>query len=282
MIKYKQVSVVKEVIELNPAMALGTVAAGVSAFAMSTVNAAASVAAEAPPEEHGLTEELTGKVAEYQWFTIGDVIPKGILPLSTVVTWGIMIVMVILAIILTRNLTVTNVSKKQAMLEAFIGVLHNLFYSNVGERGKRYIQYLLTVLLFLGIANMTGLIGIAPPTKDINVPIALALMSILLVQYAGIRQKGVGGWLKAFTQPVSIVTPLNILELGIKPLSLCMRLFGNVLGAYIIMELIIFVVPAVIPMVFSLYFDIFDGLLQAYVFCFLTSLYINEAVEEEE
>ncbi len=266
---------------MNPAVALGTAAASVSAFAVSTVKAAASVTSEAA-HEPGLSEELGEKVAEYQWFTFGNLIPKGVLPLSVVVTWGIIIVLVVLAIILTRDLRVTNVTKRQAMLESFVELIHGLFYSNVGEHGKRYIPYLMTVLLYLGIANMTGLIGIAPPTKDINVPIALALMSILLVQYAGIRQKGAGGWLKAFTQPVSIVTPLNILELGIKPLSLCMRLFGNVLGAYIIMELIIFVVPAVVPLVFSLYFDIFDGLLQAYVFCFLTSLYIHEAVEEEE
>ena len=75
------------------------------------------------------------------------------------------------------------------------------------------------------------------------------------------------------------MTPINILELFIKPLSLCMRLFGNVLGAFVIMELIKILMPAVVPVPFSLYFDIFDGLIQAYVFVFLTSLYIREAVE---
>ena len=78
---------------------------------------------------------------------------------------------------------------------------------------------------------------------------------------------------------MAIVTPINILELFIKPLSLCMRLFGNVLGAFVIMELIKILMPAVVPVPFSLYFDIFDGLIQAYVFVFLTSLYIREAVE---
>ena len=128
---------------------------------------------------------------------------------------------------------------------------------------------------------MAGLFGITPPTKDLNTTAGLALMTIVLVQYAGIREKGVGGWLKSYTEPVAIITPLNILEIGIKPLSLCMRLFGNILGAYIIMELIIYVVPAVVPLVASAYFDIFDGLLQAYVFCFLSSLYIHEAIETE-
>ena len=76
-----------------------------------------------------------------------------------------------------------------------------------------------------------------------------------------------------------ILTPINILEIFIRPLSLCMRLFGNVLGAFVIMELVTLVVPVGVPAILSLYFDVFDGLIQAYVFVFLTSLYIAEAVE---
>lgn len=128
---------------------------------------------------------------------------------------------------------------------------------------------------------MIGMFGFKAPTKDINVTATLAIMSIILVQIAGIRAHGFKGWLKKFTKPVGIVLPFNILDLVTRPLSLCMRLFGNVLGAFVIMELIEFCVPVVLPMVFSLYFDIFDGLLQAYVFVFLTSLYIKEAVEED-
>ena len=77
-----------------------------------------------------------------------------------------------------------------------------------------------------------------------------------------------------------VVLPINILEIFIKPLSLCMRLFGNVLGSFVIMELLKMVVPPVLPAIFSCYFDIFDGLIQAYVFVFLTGMYIEEAVEE--
>ena len=80
-------------------------------------------------------------------------------------------------------------------------------------------------------------------------------------------------------QPIAIMTPINILEVFIRPLSLCMRLFGNVLGAFVIMELVELVVPVGVPAILSLYFDLFDGLVQAYVFVFLTSLYIAEAVE---
>ena len=114
-----------------------------------------------------------------------------------------------------------------------------------------------------------------------NVTAALAIMSILLVEAAGIRKKGVKKWLKGFTEPVLLVTPINILEIFIKPLSLCMRLFGNVIGAFVIMKLIetVLPLPIGIPVVFSLYFDLFDGLIQAYVFVFLTGLYIKEALD---
>ena len=201
------------------------------------------------------------------------------IPQSVFVTWGVMLFLVILAIIFTRKLEVVP-KGKQAVFESFMDMIHKLFYDILGENGKEYIPYLTTVLLYLGIANMLGLIGIAPPTKDMNVTAGLALMSIVLVQIAGIRKRGVGGWLKHFAHPIAMITPMNILELGIRPLSLCMRLFGNVLGAFIIMELIIYCVPAVIPLAASAYFDIFDGVIQAYVFCFLTTLFIQESIED--
>lgn len=204
------------------------------------------------------------------------------IPQSVYVTWGVMLALVLLAIWFTRHMEVVPTKKRQIIIEGVIGKLYDMFYGIVGEAGKRYIPYLLTVLLYLAISNMLGLLGITPPTKDLNVTAGMAIMSILLVQYATIRRRGVGGWLKSFSQPLAIITPLNVLELAIKPLSLCMRLFGNILGAYIIMELIKAACPAVAPMIASLYFDIFDALLQAYVFVFLTSLYIQEGVAAEE
>ena len=201
---------------------------------------------------------------------------------STVVTWIIMAFFVIIAIILTNRMKTTGIGKKQAVTELIVTKLFGLVEGMVGEEGKDYVPYLVTVMLYLGVSNIIGIFGFKPPTKDLNVTLALAVMSILLVQIAGIRAKGVKGWLKSFTQPIAIVTPFNILDLFTRPLSLCMRLFGNVLGAFVIMELIeTMVTKAALPALFSLYFDLFDGLLQAYVFVFLTSLYIKEAIETE-
>ncbi|MCR5417632.1 MAG: F0F1 ATP synthase subunit A [Lachnospiraceae bacterium] len=198
---------------------------------------------------------------------------------SVVVTWIIMGVLILLAFFLTRGFKTRNISKRQAAVEVVVTKLTGLVGGMLGEEGESYTTYLTTVLLYIGIANIIGIFGFKSPTKDLNVTLALALMSIILVQIAGIRAKGVKGWLKAFTQPIAIVTPFNILDLVTRPLSLCMRLFGNVLGAFVIMKLIEQVLPVFLPAVFSVYFDLFDGLLQAYVFVFLTSLYIKEAVE---
>lgn len=198
---------------------------------------------------------------------------------SVVVTWIIMGLVLFLCLFFVRNLSVEKPGRKQIVLETAVKGLHDFFHETVGEEGTAYIPYLGAVAIYIGIANLIGLFGFKPPTKDMNVTVALAVMSIVLIEIAGIRAKGTKGWLKSFAQPILIVLPINILELFIKPLSLCMRLFGNVLGAFVIMELIKMIVPAFVPAVFSCYFDIFDGLIQAYVFVFLTGLFIKEAVE---
>ena len=198
---------------------------------------------------------------------------------SVVVTWIIIAAMTIASICLVRNLKVENPGKKQLLLETAISGIYKFFEETIGEHGKRYIPYLITIMLYLGVANLIGLIGFKPPTKDLTVTAAMAFMSIVLIEYAGIHQKGVKNWLKSFAQPVAIIAPINILEVVIRPLSLCMRLFGNVLGAFVVMELIKLLIPVFIPVVFSAYFDIFDGLIQAFVFVFLTALFIKEATE---
>ena len=198
---------------------------------------------------------------------------------SVVVTWIIMAVVVIASIILTRDLKVDHISKRQAAVEMVVTKLTGIVEDMIGPEGKAYVPYLTTVLIYIGLSNIIGLFGMKAPTKDLNVTIALSVMSIVLVEAAGIYHHGVKKWLHKFTEPIAVVTPINILEVFTRPLSLCMRLFGNVLGAFVIMELIKQLVPVFLPAVFSLYFDLFDGLLQAYVFVFLTSLYLKEAIE---
>ena len=194
---------------------------------------------------------------------------------SVVVTWIIMAIMMIASLILVHGLKVRNISKKQAALESGMSFIYDFFEGLLGKEGKAYIPYLITVVIYIGIANMIGLLGFKSPTKDLNVTVSLAVMSIVLVEVAGIRKKGVRGWIKSFAEPIAIIAPINVLELFIRPLSLCMRLFGNVLGAIVVMALIKHLLPLIVPLPFSFYFDIFDGVIQAYVFVFITSLYIK-------
>lgn len=190
-----------------------------------------------------------------------------------------MAVLVISCICLVRNLQVENVSKKQLVLETVVSAIYGFLEDILGEEGKEYIPYLFSVLVYLAMANLIGIIGFKPPTKDMNTTAALAFMSIIVIIYSGIHKKGIKKWVKSFAEPVAFITPINILELFIRPVSLCMRLFGNILGGFVIMELIKQIMPVFLPIPFSLYFDVFDGLIQAYVFVFLTSLFIKEAVE---
>ncbi len=199
---------------------------------------------------------------------------------SIVVTWIIMAVVIVCCQIFVRNLRVESPGPRQLALESAVSGIYHFFQDVMGGYGKEYIPYLMAVTIYIGIANLISIFGFKPPTKDLNVTIALAVMSIVLIEIAGVRQRGVKGWLKGFAEPMIVVLPINILEVFIKPLSLCMRLFGNVLGSFVIMELIKAVIPVFVPAVFSCYFDIFDGLIQAYVFVFLTALFIKEATEE--
>lgn len=198
---------------------------------------------------------------------------------AVLVTWIIMAAVILLCRVFVRNLSTENPGRGQLLLESAVSGIYHFFDDVMGEGGKAYIPWLTTVAVYIGIANLIGILGFKPPTKDINVAGALAVMSIVLIEVAGIRKKGTKGWLKSFMEPMPVVLPINILEIFIKPLSLCMRLFGNVLGSFVIMELLKMVVPEVLPAVFSCYFDIFDGLIQAYVFVFLTALFIKEATD---
>ena len=198
---------------------------------------------------------------------------------SVVVSWIVLAFLIILILVMTSNLKVHNISKRQAAFETAVLWLRGVAVGMLGEEAEGYSTYIITVLIFIACSNMVGLFGFTPPTMDLNVTIALSLMSIILVQIAGIAKKGPKGWLKSFGQPMAAIAFMNVLELGIRPLSLCMRLFGNILGATVIMELLKHVVPIILPAALSVYFDIFDGCIQAYVFVFLTSLYIKEAVE---
>lgn len=205
---------------------------------------------------------------------------------AVVVMWVIMAVMIALALFLTRKLTPVP-GKKQNIAEIFVQLVNGIVKDAVGHHWRPFAPYLGTVLLFLIFSNTVSIFNIIPgeefklrpPTRNINVTACMAFITICIVIVAGIRYKKPSGWLKSLVQPIPVMLPFNIMDYAIKPVSLCLRLFGNILGAFIVMELIYTALPPIAPAALSIYFDLFDGILQAYVFVFLTSLYIGEAVE---
>lgn len=218
-----------------------------------------------------MTEELTG----VKKLALGPLV----VPESVVVTWGIMILLVGLSILLTRRLREEKPGKAQLVLEWFVSFINGFAQESLGEHGKAFAPYLGTIGLYIACANLSGLAGVTPPTKDLNVTAALSLMSMFLIYGSSFYFKGLKGGLHKFVEPMPLLLPINLMEVAIRPLSLCMRLFGNVLGSFVIMELIKILAPLIIPIPFSLYFDVFDGMIQTIVFVFLTTLFVAETIE---
>jgi F-type H+-transporting ATPase subunit a len=214
------------------------------------------------------------------------------IPISDTVvsTWIVMAVLAVFAVLATRKLRETP-KGLQIFVEYFIEFAEKFATDNMGHHGKTFVPFLGSIFLFLVTANLVPMITpmggfgfeplfvIKPLTRDINVTAAFAIVTMIVVVFSSIRYKGPGGFLKSFAKPIPIMLPFNALEYLIKPLSLTLRLFGNILGAYIIMQLIEIVMPVGLPPVLSLYFDLFDGLIQAVVFTFLSTVYIAEAIE---
>jgi F-type H+-transporting ATPase subunit a len=217
---------------------------------------------------------------------------------TVVVSWVVMALLIIGALLVTRNLQVVP-HGAQTLLEGGIEFLNNFSKNQFGKRYKIFGPYIGTVFLFLLTANIlpaitpvfvfgkTPIFEIKPPARDINLCAALALVSVLLMLFSGIIVRGPRGWFKNLFHPIPVMLPFNLLEYIIRPLSLCLRLFGNILGGFIIMSLINIALAnaikfsLIIPIPFSLYFDFFDGFIQALVFTFLTTLYVSEAIEVE-
>jgi F-type H+-transporting ATPase subunit a len=214
---------------------------------------------------------------------------------TIVVSWVVMGILILAGVLLTRKMQAVP-KGPQIFLEGAVEFLNSFSSQYFGHRAKTYGPYIGTIFLFLLIANIIPAISplsisafhinapfeIKPPGRDINFTAALALLSILLVLFGGLKARGLKGWVRKLFQPAPMMLPFNLLEYIVRPLSLCLRLFGNILGGFIIMLLVedALPIPIAIPTALSIYFDFFDGLIQAVVFSFLTTLFISEAVEE--
>lgn len=168
-------------------------------------------------------------------------------------------------------------------LEILVTGIDGLVEQTMGAKNIKFAPYIGTLAVYLVCANLLGLVGLASPTSDYNVTLALAVMTIVLMVGAGIKSRGIGGYLyEAFLGDFPFLLPLNITGELAKPISLSFRLFGNILSGGIIMSLIYQALgwfsPFIAPFAHA-YFDVFSGVIQTLIFIMLTMIWTQGAME---
>ena len=259
------------------------------------------------------------------------------------VSWLVMAIITGLCIWLGSGLTVTKISRKQAVAEMGYNAIVNFVRGNMGTEFDRYIPLVCTIFITSVISNLISLLGIWSPTADLMTELAWGLVVFVLITYHKIKASGLKGYMKGFLEPIFILLPINIMSECFTPVSMACRHFGNILsgtvistliyaaltaannalfgalGSSLVVAIIVMVlglIPAVlgykqkkkkllipgaivailgvlavftnlgatypwltvgIPAIPSLYFDWFGGCIQAFIFCTLTTLFINQA-----
>ncbi|GAA3655771.1 F0F1 ATP synthase subunit A [Asaccharospora irregularis] len=216
---------------------------------------------------------------------------------TIVVSWGIIAFLAIVSYFLTRNLKKVPTSKTQIFLEFAISGLAKMVTDMMGEKTLKKMPYMIpyigSLFLFFACSNLVGLLGFRSPTTDLDTTLAWALITFFMIYYAGVKFNGLS-YFKGLMEPTPILLPLNIIGELARPISLSFRPFGNILGGSIIMALLYqflgylsTLIPGVtipigqliIPVPLHLYFDLFAGVLQSYIFIMLTMVFVGSATE---
>lgn len=189
---------------------------------------------------------------------------------TVVSTWMMMAIILVCAVFINR--------KQPVILEMLVDFLADTFTTVMGVSSAPYLPLLGSLAIFIAFANIIGIVpGIISPTKDINTPLALAVVVFFSVHYFGISQKGLWGYIKDLASPIFLL-PLELVGQLSRTLSLTLRLFGNVISGEMIVAIIFALIPLFLPLP-MVGLGIFTGLLQAYIFTVLASTYIGAAVE---
>ncbi|SMB88206.1 ATP synthase F0 subcomplex A subunit [Desulfonispora thiosulfatigenes DSM 11270] len=196
--------------------------------------------------------------------------------------WGIMIFLIIISLVATKNLKLVP-SGLQNIMEYGLETLLNFFGDLMGEKNARkYLPLLASFFIVILISNYSGLLpgsghiaGLKAPTSNINTTVGLALVVFFTSHFMGIKEKGLG-YFKHFIEPFPLLLPLNLIEELVKPLSLSLRLYGNIFGEEMVIASLFAMVPLIVPLPMMLLSLLF-GLIQAFVFTLLAAIYINTA-----
>jgi F-type H+-transporting ATPase subunit a len=204
------------------------------------------------------------------------------LPAHVTYTWFIVALLALLSFLATRRLEVYP-GRLQNVMETIVDVLHSLLNDTMGHQGRKFFPLIATLGIFILTANLLGIIpGFESPTANINTNAAMALVVFFSTHVVGVMNHGFK-YFKQFLGPVWWLTPLmmpiEIIGHIARPLSLTVRLFGNIMGEDLVLGVVLFLVPFLVPLpVFVLM--IFTSLIQTLVFMLLAMMYISGAMEE--
>lgn len=248
------------------------------------------------PATEGIT--VTGAII---YFTIPMPIMDLPITESQVNSWAVILTILAICLFLTRRLNIKSVSKRQFLAELIVEKAENLVRSNMGERFMGFAPFIAAILGLSALSSLSSLLGLYPPTSDINIVAGWAILVFILITHYKLKG-GLGNYLKGYTEPIAVFTPINIISEVATPVSMTFRHFGNVLSGSVISVLVAAALQGLtslllgwlpgllgdipflqigIPAVLSLYFDIFSGCLQAFIFSMLTMLYIANGFPEE-
>ncbi len=170
-------------------------------------------------------------------------------------------------------------TKFGAGVELAIDVLLKFVNGTMGKAAKHYINYVGALFAFVFFSNISGLFMLRPPTADYGTTLCIALISFVMIQYAAIRYQKLG-YLKGMFEPIFFFFPINVVSELAVPVSLSLRLFGNVLAGTVMMALYYGMLPIFakigVPSALHVYFDLFSGAIQTYVFCMLTMTFVTD------
>lgn len=204
---------------------------------------------------------------------------------SVVIQWIIMALIIIAVLALTGKFK-TIPKGSQILVETIVEKINGLVKDNMGEKYIKFAPYIGSIAIFLLLMNLTGLVGVAPPTTDISVTATLAIMTFVLVHATAIRKNGLKHYSEIYVHPYAWMLPLNIMERLVILLSLSLRIFGNITAGLIMVDLLYeglaHISPflqILIPVPFHAYFDVFDGAIQMFIFIMLTMIYTKTTVE---
>ena len=194
-----------------------------------------------------------------------------------VTTWIIMAVLTLVCRFVTRRLSMLP-DRRQAVLEGIVTGIMGQIEDVIRKDGRPFLPLVGTLFIFLVIANLCGVLpGVEAPTGKIETPAALALIVFFSVHYFGVRARGLRGYLASFAEPKLIMLPLNILSEITRTFSLMVRLFGNVMSGEFIIGLVVALAGLFVPIPLMA-LEILVGLVQAYIFSVLATVFIGAAV----